>query len=172
MGTDDKPGDGAGEDGVVTTDQPSDVVPHFTPEAFQQMLQEQFSALVGEVFGILSAFAPHLDEQQAMKFAQSAAKEQMDQTQIPAIIRSMINESDVRTHPTLHLYVGDDKSKVEMKGPKRLEQVRDLHTAAQSAVLLAFLLSPGARAVLRAFGFRYHLAQSKTPAGGLVISGL
>lgn len=171
MGKDDKPKGGAGGP-VDTTDQPSDVVPPITDAQFmEQLLQAQFQAIVGEVLGILGAFAPHLSEQQAMQFAQGAAKEQMDQSQIPMIIRSMIDGSS-QTHPTIHLYVGDDKGKVEMKAPKRLEQVRDLQTVAQSIVLLAFVLSPGARAVLRAFGFRYTLAQSKTPAGGLVISGL
>lgn len=171
MGQDDKPEGGAEEKPVEVTDQPPDVVPPFTAEAFQELLQQQFHAIASEVFGILAAFAPHLDQQQAQQFAMSAAKEQLDQDKIPAIIRSMIDES-VRTHPTICLFVGDAKGKMEMKAPKRLDQIRDLKTAAQSAMILAFLLAPGARAVFRAFGFRYHFAQSNAPAGGLVISKL
>lgn len=164
-GAGDKP-----EGGDQIPDQPMGVVPPPTPEELQRMLQQQFNAVWIEVLSVLSAFAPHLSEQEAKQLAQRVAAEQMDQKAIPLIIRSMIDRDAASKHPTLHLFVQDAKGlKVDMKAPKRLEEIKDLTTAAQSAVLLAFLLAPGARAVLRAFGFHYTLAQSQTPAGGRVI---
>jgi hypothetical protein len=167
---DDKPGANHEE----ISDQPSDVAPQLTPEEQQKIFQQQaamaFQAITGEVFGILQALAPHLSDEEALALAQSVAREQLDFQQIPAVLRSMIPAEAVANKPTLHLYVSDSKGvKVEMKAPKRLEHVNDPFVAAQHAVLLAFILAPGARAVLKAFGFRYHLAQSQTPAGGRVI---
>jgi hypothetical protein len=165
---DDKP-TGEGQTGEPITDQPSGVVPLLTPEQMMEILQQQYAVISAEVFGVLKVLAPHLSDDEAAAIAQHVTHEQLDQKQIPMIVRSMINPDDVAKHPTMHLYVHDAKFKIEMKAPKRLENIKDPRAAAQSAVMLAFLLAPGARAVLRAFGFKYNLAQSQTPAGGRVI---
>lgn len=162
----DKPADGPND----ITDQPENVAPPLTPEQIQQLLQAQFNAIVGEVMGLLQAFAPHLSEADAMKHAQISAHEQMQQDKFPLILRGMIEADSVAKYPSLHLLVIDSKNnKIEMRTPKRFEHIKDLGVAAQASVMLAFLISPGARAVLRAFGFRYQLMQSQTPAGGRVI---
>ncbi len=182
---DKKDGDQSGADAgaVPTHDQPDLVaVPRLpeeeaaqaaqeiTPEQFQQLMQAQFRGLVMEVVQVLHLFAPHVPEADAVRLAQIVAKEQMDQSAVPLIIQSMVDPDSIAKHPTLHLYVSDQKKgQVEMKTPKRFEQIRDLHVAAQAALALAFVLCPQARAVLRAFGFSYRFAASQTPAGGRIV---
>lgn len=162
------------------TDQPNGIVPpklpeeealdELTPEQLQQMVQTRYQQLVGEVLGALAVFAPHVPQDAAMRLGEMIAREQMDGDKLPTVIQSMVDPDLVAKHPTLFLNITDGKKqRVSMRGPKRLEHTHDLSAVAHSVVILAFILSPAARAVLRAFGFNYTFAASSDPPAGKII---
>lgn len=144
-------------------------VVELTPEQLNEIIQQRFQGFVADAMGALTLFAPHLQPQEALSLAQHVAGEQLSTTGVPSIVESMVDPDAVAKHPTIVLKITDDKNGIVMKAPKRLERVNDLSGAAQSAVLLAFMLSPSARAVLRAFGFKYQFAASREPATGQIV---
>lgn len=169
--SDENDNSGAGDGTNGHSDQPQGVVPPMSPEDLQMLLLQQFEVLAHEIAGITKLFAPHLTDDDIWKLAQSVAKEQLDQKQgLPLVLNGMTDPTAVQVYPTLHLYFTFQGKRVEMQAPKRLDGIADPIAAGQSAVMLAFLLAPGARAVLRAYGFQYHFAQSKKPVSGKIIT--
>jgi len=148
----------------------SEAAPGLTQEQFHQMLNARFTQIVSEVVGALHVFAPHVPHEAAIRLGETMAREQMDGDKLPQVTHSIADPDQVAKYPTLYLWIADGKNGVVMmKGPKRLERVHDLQAVAHSAVILAFILSPAARAVLRAFGFTYTFVASSDPPGGKII---
>lgn len=143
--------------------------------ADQAAMKEAFDMFTGvmlsQTLGVLQVFAPHLQPDVAMQLAQSCVSEQVGPI-TTEIIPSLIVSDAVAKYPTLIVRIGRQGAeiKVDVKAAKRLDRVNDPGAAAQTGLLLALLLSPAARAVLKAFGWHYHfMASPENLAGGIIL---
>jgi hypothetical protein len=144
-----------------------------TAEQMQQMVQQALEMTAVQTSAILEQLAPHLNDELRAELGGIVAQEQfgpIDQQILPTLFGPM-----AESHPTLVCLIseakkkGDEARQVQLRAPKSLNDVADPQTAAQSAVLIALLLCPPARALLKAFGFSYQFAQSDAAAEGKII---
>lgn len=144
--------------------------PSLTAEGMRALIEQRMAITASQVMGILQLLAPHVPADVALQIAQGTAQEQFGPI-MQEILPTLADPDAVAKHPTLIVRVGkpgEDLAAV-VKSPKRLERVSDCGVAAQSAMVLALVLCPEARAILRAFGFTYAFMQSAEAPGGQII---
>lgn len=137
-------------------------------------LQEMaLHAATEKICEVLAYLAPHVPDEAAIQLAMNCAAEQMGS--IPMhVMPTIFDEEQRKQFPTFLATIkkqGDDNVAAVVKAPKSLEKVVDPGHAIQSAMIFALLLTPAARALLRAYGFEITFAQSaEAPAGQIILS--
>jgi len=146
-----------------------------SPELSQNEIIEQMAHVVfSEVFSLLELMGPPLDREVAMQLAQQAAREQV--LTIPQQILPTLMGEARDEYPTFAVSICKESSRkskdarvARVKAPKNLSLVSDEGVALQSAAILALMLTPAARALLRAQGFHIEFSQSKEAPQGSII---
>lgn len=129
-----------------------------TPE--QQAAFEAGMQAIQHIAQFIVPFGPAMTPEELERLAVGALDEQtrIMQEIFPTLIHGHPN---VLTHPTLQVMIrGPNGVEGVVPAPKRLENVEDPQPAIQWAFMLALLLSPSVRAVLKASGFTYHFMQT------------
>jgi hypothetical protein len=131
---------------------PSAAAPSAEEAAMQQQMESHLA-------GMIAPFCPNMDEQAVLRLAAEGLAEQ---TQIhEQIMPTLMAGNDfLKSHPALRLAVkGPNGKEGAVIGPKRLEDVDDAQPAVTQAMLVALLLTPSARMVLKAWGFQIGFEQ-------------
>lgn len=137
-------------------------------------LQEMaLQAATENICEVLAHLAPHLPDDAAIELAMNCAAEQMGA--IPMGVMPTIFDETMRAKfPTFFASIkkqGDEDRAAVVKAAKSLEKVIDPGHAIQTAMIFALLLTPAARALLRAYGFEVTFGQSpEAPAGQIILS--
>lgn len=123
---------------------------------------EHIENLVEQLVAIVRPFAPNIALEQ---YPAIAAYELQVQTELinPAILPAMSSGGGL--HPCMHLRVTDQTTGKSIAVPvyKRIDGLRDPDQAVRHAMLLAFLLSPAARALLRMHLYSYDFFEADDP---------
>lgn len=157
------------------TDKHDDIPPEaglgdVTDAELQATLQMHADAMLSQTVGMLGMLAPHIDEQTAMELAMACVQDQLGPVS-QQILPSFITQEAVASHPTIILRVkrAGEELTVDVKANKRFERISDPGAAVHAALVLAFLTSPAARAVLKAFGWEFRFLASPEHVGGSII---
>lgn len=130
-------------------------------------------AATEKICEVLAYLAPHIPDEAAIELAMNCAAEQMGSIPIH-IMPTIFDETERAKYPTFFASIkkqGDENVAAVVKAPKSLEKVIDPGHAIQSAMIFALLLTPAARALLRAYGFEITFGQSpEAPAGQIILS--
>lgn len=135
-------------------------------------------ALIGETAPVIASLAEHLTEPEVMELANIVVQEQLGAVG-QEILPTVLAEGHPKrlTHPTLVMRVhngqpGDESSiPIDVKAPKSLKGVTDPGVALQSVAMIALLLNPALRGVLKAWGFSYAFAQTtEAPRGSIIVT--
>lgn len=131
-----------------------------TTDENEQLKATIFQSFVQETYVALQQFAS-LDDQQAIALANSTAAEQFEILSkiIPTL---MVGSEFVASHPTISILVRNTETNVQgvFEARKSAAGTTDPGLALHSALVFALLVSPHARAVLKANGFDYKFMQT------------
>lgn len=130
--------------------------PAAAPSAEEAAMQQQ---MVAHLAGMISPFCPNMDEPALMRLAAEGLAEQaqIHEQIMPTL---MPDNPFLKSHPALRLSVkGPSGKEGSVIGPKRLEDVDDPQPALTQALLVAILLTPSTRMVLKAWGFQIGFEQ-------------
>jgi hypothetical protein len=129
---------------------------HVAPTAEAAGMQQQ---MVAHLAGMIAPFCPNMDEQALLRLAAEGLEEQaqIHEQIMPTL---MAGNPFLKSHPALRLAVkGPNGKEGAVIGPKRLEDVDDAQPAITQAMLVAILLTPSTRMVLKAWGFQIGFEQ-------------
>lgn len=137
------------------------------PQEMQRMLLESTTAQVMEILGYL---ADHVDENAAMLIGEHVAKEQLGPI-AQNILPTIFSAEGRQEYPTYFVSIkrAEDDTAAVAKAPKSLREVHDPGHALQNVMILALMMSPGCRALLKAYGFECVFGQSKEAGVGKII---
>lgn len=148
---------------MVELKKEGDATPNGASEASPKLSEEELAMrrqVLGQLAGMIAPFCPNLDEAALLQLAAEGLAEQQEihEKVMPTF---MAGTEAVTRYPTIRVSVqAPNGVSGTVAGPKRLEGVDDPQPAITQALLVALMLTPSVRAVLKAWGFKYSFEQS------------
>jgi len=130
------------------------------PEGGVPPTQDQMAMqMIQHLAGLIAPFCPNTDEQALLELGKMgiAEQSQIHEQIMPTL---MVEHEQSEKYPGMRIVVqGPNGREGAILAPKRLENVDDAQPGIAQAMMVAFLLTPSVRMVLKAWGFRYRIEQ-------------